>query len=173
MGSNYNNKVHFNDSTSLDVDSGGQIIVAAGGNVLVGSYGVVSMPVLGSTVNTSTDVVTGTTLFNNGIVLLTQNSATTTFRLLTVKAPVKGCYLDIIIASTANTDNQVEINLGTGVGVLPCLASTTSKQYILATSDGGTTQPRQINLVGVSTALWAIVGMFPTSTAFTLGSATS
>jgi hypothetical protein len=171
MGSNYNSKVHFNDSTSLDVDSGGQINVAAGGNVLVGSYGVVSMPVLGSTVNTSTEVVTGTTLFNTGVVLLTQDSATTTFRLFTVKAPVKGCYLDIIIPTTSNTDNQCQFNMGTGIGIQPFAAST-SKQYLLATSDGANS-PREIALVGLSTTLWGIRNMYPSSSAFTFGTGTS
>jgi hypothetical protein len=123
MGSNYNNKVHFNDSTSLDVDSGGQIVVAPGANM--------QYPVLGSTDYSSTDVATGTTLYREGTVILEQVRPTTAIyaRTFTVQSPIKGCHLDIIVCTTASTECTIDINLGSGVGVQGN-ANTTSKQWI-------------------------------------------
>jgi hypothetical protein len=157
MGSNFNNKVHFNDSTSLDIDSGGQVLVALGANV--------QFPVIGSTVSASTDVATGTTLPNCGVVVLGQVAPSTSLftRTFTVKAPVKGAYLDLIICTTASTEGTIDINLGSGVGVLGN-ANTTSKQWIIATTDGSPAGLRALNLVGLSTSLWGVVGMFPSST---------
>jgi hypothetical protein len=165
MGSNYNNKVHFNDSSSIDVDAGGQIAVA--------TYGVVSMPVVGSTVLTAADVVSGTTLPNCGVVVLGQVAPTTSLftRTFTVKPPVKGCYLDIIVCTTASTEATIDINLGTGVGVVS--AVTTSMQWIIASTDKSPSTYRAINLVGLSTSLWGVVGFYPSSTGWLFAATSS
>lgn len=165
MGSNYNNKVHFNDSSSLDVDSGGQIHVAEGG--------VVSFPVLGTTAYTSTDVATGTTFPNDGTVILSQVRPTTAVyaRTFTVKAPVKGCHLDIIVCTTASTECVIDINLGTSVGVV--YAGTTSMQWIIASTDKSPSTYRALNLVGLSTTLWGVIGYQPTSTGWLFAATSS
>jgi hypothetical protein len=154
MGSNYGSKVHFNESTSFDVDSGGQVVFAEGATL--------SMPVLGTTVFASTDVITGTTLPNTGVVLLTQNHTTELHRKFTVKAPVKGCRLDVIVASTASTGVSIQMYLGSGVGVLS--TGTTSKEWIIASSDNSPSTYRSLSLVGLSTSLWGCVGKLPSDT---------
>jgi hypothetical protein len=165
MGSKYNNKVHFNDSTSLDVDSGGQILVAEGG--------VVSFPVLGTTAASATDVVSGTTLPNDGTVIFSQVNPSTAVwpRTFTVKAPVKGCHLDIIVCTTASTEATIDINLGTNVGVT--YANTTSMQWIIASTDKSPSTYRAINLVGLSTSLWGVIGFTPSSTGWLFAATSS
>lgn len=162
MGSGYNSKVHFNESTSFDVDSGGQINVAEGG--------VIIRPVIGTTVFASTEVGTGTTFPNFGAVVLIQNQ-TTTPRTFTVKAPIKGCKLDIIVASTASTDCQIDINLGSAVGVLN--AGTTSMPWIIASTDKSPTTYRSLSLVGLSTAMWGVTAAVPSSTGWLFAATSS
>ena len=173
MGSGYNNKVHFNDSSSIDVDSGGQVAVAGGAKILVAEGAYVSFPVLGTTAFAATDVVTGTTLPNDGTVIFSQVSPTTAIynRTFTVKAPVKGCHLDIIVASSASTENTIDINLGTGVGVT--YANTTSMQWIIASTDKAPASYRALNLVGLSTALWGVIGISPSSTGWLFAATSS
>jgi hypothetical protein len=151
----WNNKVHFNESTGFDVDSGGQIVIAEGG--------VIAGPVLGTTVYASTDVVTGTTFPNMGTVVLTQVSPTTAVyaRTFTVKAPVKGCRLDIIIGSTASTECVIDIYMGSGVGVLA--AGTTPNSWIIASTDNSPSTYRALSLVGLSTSLWGVVSRVPST----------
>jgi hypothetical protein len=165
MGSNYGSKAHFNDSTSLDIDAGGQIRVA--------DYGVVGMPVFGTTAAAAADVVSGTTFPNCGVVILSQVAPTTALftRTFTVKPPVEGCYLDIIICSTASTEATIDINLGTGVGVQ--YASTTSMQWIIASTDKSPSTYRSLNLVGLSTSLWGVVGFYPSSTGWLFAATSS
>lgn len=166
MGSNYNNKVHFNDSTSLDVDSGGQVVIAQGGNIQV--------PVLGSTVSASTEVASGTTLPNFGVVYLNQVAPTTSLftRTFTMKAPVKGSRVDIIVCSTASTEATIDINTGSGVGV-KANVSTTSMQWIIATTDGDPASFRSLSLVGLSTALWGVLNYYPSSSAWLFAATSS
>lgn len=162
MGSGYSNKVHFNESTSLDIDSGGQVVFASGATL--------SKPVLGTTVFASTEVATGTTIPNFGAVVVTQEG-TTVPRIFTVAAPIKGCRLDIIVATTASTGSPIEFNLGTGVGVL--YAGTTSMQYIIASTDASPATYRTLSLVGLSTSLWGVVNWSPSSTGWTFAATSS
>jgi len=165
MGSGYNNKVHFNESTSIDIDSGGQICINEGGSFL--------RPVLGTTSYLSTDVVTGTTFPNTGVVILTQVRPTTDVyaRTFTVKAPVRGCKLDIIIPTTASTECVIDINLGSGVGVLT--ANTTSVSWIIASTDKSPSTYRSLSLVGLSTSLWAAISKIPSDTGWLFAATSS
>lgn len=158
----YNNKVHFTESTALNVESGGEIVIEEGAYI--------KQPVLGTTVFTAADVVTGTTVPNSGAVILTQN-ATTSPRLFSVAAPVEGCRLDIIIASTASTGSPIEFNLGSGVGVV--YANTTSMQYIIASTDREPAAYRSLSLIGLSTALWGVANWVPSSTGWLFAASTS
>jgi hypothetical protein len=162
MGSAFNSKVHFNETTSLDVDSGGQIVMADGAQM--------GMSVLGSTVFASTEVGTGSTFYNTGTILLTQNQ-TTTPRTFTVQAPIEGCHLDIIVASTASTDCQIDFNLGSGVGVLN--AGTTSQTWIIASTDKSPSTYRSLSLVGLSTSLWGVLSCMPSSTGWLFAASSS
>ena len=155
MGSGYNNKVHFNDSTSLDVESGGQIDFKEGASFL--------RPVLGTTEYASTDVASGSTFPNTGVVVLNQVRPTTAVyaRTFTVKAPVRGCKLDIIVASTASTECVIEINVGSAVGVLN--AGTTGTSWIIASTDNSPSTYRSLSLVGLSTSLWGVISKVPST----------
>ena len=171
MGSNYGSKVHFNESSSLDVDSSGQIVVADGGKISVDLYGTMLTPVLGTTAGTSTEVSAGTTFPNFGTILLTQDSSSTP-SIFTVKTPVKGCHLDIIVATSQTTGSQKQINLGTGVGVI--YAGTTSMQYIsVSTASVSTFTYNALGLVGLSTSLWGVRSAMPSTTAFTFAATSS
>jgi hypothetical protein len=159
----WSSKVHFNESTGFDVDSGGQVVFAEGG--------ILSSPVLGTTAHDSTEVAAGTTFPNFGTVVLTQDS-TSDPRLFTVKAPVKGCFLNIIVATSQTTGSQKQINLGTGVGVK--YAGTTSMQYLAVSTDSVSSFTyKAISLVGLSTSLWGVVSAMPSTTAWTFTGATS
>ena len=179
MASMHNSKVHFEESTGFEVESGGQISVLSGGDVYIESGGeltveeggVIKSPILGTTAYNSTAVATGTTLPNWGTVFLTQDSSSDA-RLYSVKAPVEGCVLNIIVGTSQTTGNQRQINLGTGVGVK--YAGTTSMQYISVSTDSVSTFTyKAISLVGLSTSLWAVVSAMPSTTAFTFAAATS
>jgi hypothetical protein len=165
MGSNYGSKVHFNESTSFDVDSGGQVVFAEGATL--------SMPVLGTTDYASTDVASGTTFPNTGVVILAQVRPTTAIyaRTFTVKAPVRGCKLDIIVCTTASTECVIDINLGTGVGVLS--AGTTSMPWIIASTDKSPSTYRSLSLVGLSTSLWGTISKLPSDTGWLFAATSS
>ncbi|MFA5376875.1 MAG: hypothetical protein WC455_14085 [Dehalococcoidia bacterium] len=155
MGSGYSNLVHFDEHDKLVVETSG----------------VIKTPVFGTTAYNASDVLTGTTLPNYGNVFLTQDSSSDP-RLFSVKAPVPGCELCIIIGTSQTTGNQRQINLGSGVGVK--YAGTTSMQYISVSTDSVSTFTyKAITLVGLSTSLWAVKSAMPSTTAFTFAAATS
>jgi hypothetical protein len=139
----WGSKVHFTGSDRFDIENGG----------------IVAYPVLGSS---SEALATGTTIpFNNGVVTLSMAQVTTA-RMFILPTPYAGSYLDIIRCTTGTT-GSLEFDATSNVNILG--TSGGAARYMIASSSNALSTITIVNLVGLSTATWAIVGASPGSSA--------
>lgn len=168
MAGFFNSFVHSNETTSLDVEDGGQIEVKAGGTIIVDDSGTVSvasggllsvstggmfsMPVTVSTGGATTDLCT--TLPNYGFSHLAHDNTIREYYHLA--APTRPGLLKILHSEgAAATTGKTLIYFSSGV-TLQTTGSSSGLEW-LHISSTQTTLPQSITMVSLSTSLWRAI----------------
>ena len=138
----WGSKVHFTGSSALDVEAGG----------------VIGYPIYGTT---SANLTAGSTIpISDGTLIISRATASTAFK-VTLPPPNPGCHLDIVMGALQATSGIVDIDAGSAVNII---YGSSAMEFIICTS-AQTTGAGAMELLGLTTATWAVNGMSP-STAF-------
>jgi hypothetical protein len=147
----YGSKVHFDGSTAIEVFPGGEIYI----------------PVIGTTSTTGAastgTFATGTTnipAFGISIISPGMGGAGTTYRVLTLDAPSSGVTKRLIFLSSSSSGI---CNVDAQSGNLFAPFDGTSQSRYMVVSSNTCTGRVTIDLTGLSTTLWLVTAVMPTS----------
>lgn len=147
----YSNKVHFDESTGLDIELGGEMTIP-----VTGSTSTTGLASTGTFATASTNIPAfGVSIFSPG-----SGGAGSTYRVYTLGLPSSGLWKTLIFLSSSSS-GIANID-ATANALFAPLDGTSQSRYLIAASNLSTGRTT-VELVGVSTALWVVSSITPTS----------